>query len=122
MGSSGLCLIALVTKFDILEVENDGQIHQRVVKVDKNDGSRKRYVTKSYLRLSKSIMKSQASTLVVSFNKLKQIYANMQQIIAYVECCEICHQKQGRVMKSIVVKPIVSSKFNSRYQVDCIDM
>ena len=67
-------------------------------------------------------MKSQASTLVVSFNKLKQIYANMQQIIAYIECCEICHKKQGRVMKSIVVKPIVSSKFNSRCQVDCIDM
>ena len=92
------------------------------MKVDKNDGSRKRYVTKSYLRLSKSIMKSQASTLVVSFNKLKQIYANMQQIIAYIECCETCHQKQGRVKKGMVVNLIVSSKFNSRCQVDCIDM
>ena len=36
---------ALVTKFDILEVEKDGQIHQRLVNVDKKDGSRKWYAT-----------------------------------------------------------------------------
>ena len=36
---------ALVTKFDIIEVEKDGQIHQRLVNVDKKDGSRKWYAT-----------------------------------------------------------------------------
>ena len=36
---------ALVTKYDILEVEEDGHIHQRLVKVDQKDGTRKRYVT-----------------------------------------------------------------------------
>ena len=118
---------ALVTKFDILEVEKDGQIHQRLVKVDKKDGSRKRYVT--YEKLFEAIQEYHEESgkhtgRLLTFNKLKQIYANitMQQVIAYIECCETCHQKQGRVKKGIVVKPIVSSKFNSRCQVDCIDM
>jgi hypothetical protein len=110
---------ALVTKFDILEVEKDGQIHQRLVKVGKNDGFRKQYVT--YKKLFEAIQEyyeesGKHTGRLLTFNKLKQIYANitMQQIIAYIECSETCHQKQGRVKKGIVVKPIVSSKFNSR--------
>ena len=46
----------------------------------------------------------------------------MQQVILFIECCETCQQKQGRVKKGVVVKPLVSSRFNSRCQVDCIDM
>ena len=46
----------------------------------------------------------------------------MQQVIAYTDSCEVCSLKQGRIKKGVVVKPIVSSMFNSRCQVDCIDM
>ena len=92
---------ALLTKFDILEVEKDGQIHQRLVKVDKKDGSRKRYVTyeKLFVAIQEYHEESGKHTgRLLTFNKLKQIYANitMQQVIAYIECCETCHQKQGR--------------------------
>ena len=36
---------ALVNKFEVLQVEKDGVLMERLVKVDKKDGSRKRYVT-----------------------------------------------------------------------------
>ena len=118
---------ALVSKYDVLEVEKDGQILQRLVKVDKKDGSRKRYTT--YEQLFDAIKEyheenGKHTGRLLTFKKLKIIFANitMQQVILFIECCETCHQKQGRVKKGIVVKPIVSSKFNSRCQVDCIDM
>ena len=34
---------ALVKKYDVLAVEKDGEIHQRLIKVDVKDGSRRRY-------------------------------------------------------------------------------
>ena len=44
---------ALVTKFNVIGVEKDRQIHQRLVKVDKKVGSRKRYTT--YKKLFEAI-------------------------------------------------------------------
>ena len=118
---------ALVSKYGVLEVEKDGQIIQRLVKVDQKDGSRKRYVT--YEKLFDAIKEyhddnGKHTGRLLTFKKLKIIFVNitMQQVIQFIECCETCQQKQGRIKKGIVVKPIVSSKFNSRCQVDCIDM
>ncbi|KAJ8720835.1 hypothetical protein PYW08_006300 [Mythimna loreyi] len=39
----------------------------------------------------------------------------------YLQLCEPCQQKQRGIKKGIVVKPILSSEFNSRCQVDLID-
>ena len=118
---------ALVNKFEVLQVEKDGVLLERLVKVDKKDGSRKRYVT--YESLFDAIMEYHAEAgkhtgRLLTFKKLQQIYANitMQYVILFIECCETCQQKQGRVKKGVVVKPLVSSRFNSRCQVDCIDM
>ena len=68
---------ALVTKFDILEVEKDGQIHQRLVKVDKKDGSRKRYVT--YEKLFDAIQEYHEES-----GKHTGRLLTMQQVIAYI--------------------------------------
>ena len=43
-------------------------------------------------------------------------------MMSYLQTCEICAKESGRVKKLVVVKPIVSNEFNSRYQVDLIDM
>ena len=91
---------ALVSKYDVLEVEKDGQILQRLVKVDKKDGSRKRYTT--YEQLFDAIKEyheenGKHTGRLLTFKKLKIIFANitMQQVILFIECCETCHQKQG---------------------------
>ncbi|CAK1580028.1 unnamed protein product [Parnassius mnemosyne] len=44
-----------------------------------------------------------------------------KDIETYLELCEPCQQKQNKIKKGIVVKPIISSEFNSRCQVDLID-
>ena len=56
--------------------------------------------------------------------KLQTMYANIsvKQIQAFVDCCEVCQVKKGRMKKGVVVKPIVTSGMNRRCQVDCIDM
>ena len=88
---------ALVNKFEVLQVEKDGVLLERLVKVDKKDGSRKRYVT--YESLFDSIMEYHAEAgkhtgRLLTFKKLQQIeiYANitMQQVILFIECCETC--------------------------------
>ena len=52
------------------------------------------------------------------------MYANItvKQMQAFVDCCEVCQVKKGRMKKGVVVKPIVTSDVNRRAQVDCIDM
>ncbi|CAK1589526.1 unnamed protein product [Parnassius mnemosyne] len=44
-----------------------------------------------------------------------------KDIETYLELCEPCQQKQKNIKKGIVVKPNISSEFNSRCQVDLID-
>ena len=50
--------------------------------------------------------------------KLQTMYANIsvKQIQAFVDCCEVCQVKKGRMKKGVVVKPIVTSGMNRRCQ------
>ncbi|XP_053545703.1 KRAB-A domain-containing protein 2 [Bombina bombina] len=54
--------------------------------------------------------------------QLNTLYKNITQaqIKIFLDLCELCQQKQKSVKKGIVVKPIISSHFNSRCQVDLI--
>ena len=52
-------------------------------------------------------------------NKYKNITRN--DIETFLNFCEPCKQKQKGSKKGVVVKPIISSDFNSRCQVDLID-
>ena len=56
---------------------------------------------------------------------VKKQYHNITQdaVKLYIEFCETCQKNRSRAKsKSVVVKPIRSSHFNSRCQVDLIDM
>uniref|UniRef100_A0A8C4RLZ2 Integrase catalytic domain-containing protein n=1 Tax=Erpetoichthys calabaricus TaxID=27687 RepID=A0A8C4RLZ2_ERPCA len=55
--------------------------------------------------------------------QLNTLYKNITQaqIKMFLDLCEPCQQKQKSAKKVIVVKPIISSHFNSRCQVDLID-
>ena len=57
-------------------------------------------------------------------DKTKKKYANITKELLqlFTVLCEDCQLKKRKVRKSLVVKPIVSSDFNSRCQVDLIDM
>ena len=73
-------------------IPQDYDYAQRLVKVDKKDGSRKRYVT--YEKLFEAIQEFHVESgnhtgRLLTFNKLKQI------IIAYIECCETYHCNAG---------------------------
>nr|XP_022909463.1 SCAN domain-containing protein 3-like [Onthophagus taurus] len=56
-------------------------------------------------------------------NELSTRYKNITRhdVELYLQLCEPCQQKQKGIKKGIVVKPILSSEFNSRCQVDLID-
>lgn len=45
-----------------------------------------------------------------------------QQIVIFVQCCEVCEKKKSGMKKGVVVKPLVFSQFNSRAQLDLIDL
>lgn len=55
--------------------------------------------------------------------ELSSRYKNITRhdVELYLQLCEPCQQKQKGIKKGIVVKPILSSEFNSRCQVDLID-
>lgn len=40
----------------------------------------------------------------------------------YLRLCQHCELKKAKAKKSIVVKPILSSDYNSRCQVDLVDL
>nr|XP_022902149.1 KRAB-A domain-containing protein 2-like [Onthophagus taurus] len=56
-------------------------------------------------------------------NELSIRYKNITRhdVELYLQLCEPCQPKQKGIKKGIVVKPILSSEFNSRCQVDLID-
>ena len=60
----------------------------------------------------------------IMHQKTKAKYANVtkDQLQLFTDLCEDCQLKKKKVRKSLVVKPIVSHDFNSRCQVDLIDM
>lgn len=55
--------------------------------------------------------------------QLNTFYKNIthEQIKLFLDLCESCQLKRKSEKKGIVVKPIISSHFNSRCQVDLID-
>ncbi|CAH2321121.1 KRAB-A domain-containing 2-like [Pelobates cultripes] len=55
--------------------------------------------------------------------QLNTLYTNITQaqIKMFLDLCEPCQQKQKSAKKGIIVKPIISSHFNNRCQVDLID-
>ena len=60
----------------------------------------------------------------IMHKKAKCQYANItkEHINIYRSLCESCQLKKNKVQKSLVVRPILSKAWNSRYQVDLIDM
>ncbi|XP_022914010.2 KRAB-A domain-containing protein 2-like [Onthophagus taurus] len=57
---------------------------------------------------------------------MKEVWSHYKNITrkdieTYIQLCEPCQQKQKGIKKGITVKPIISSEFNSRCQVDLID-
>jgi len=57
-------------------------------------------------------------------HSIKQKYKNITRdiILLYLQLCEICNKKHAHPKKGLVIKPILSKTFNSRAQVDLIDM
>ncbi|XP_022177881.1 KRAB-A domain-containing protein 2-like [Myzus persicae] len=57
-------------------------------------------------------------------HSIKQKYKNITRdiIVLYLQLCEICNKKHAHPKKGLVIKPILSKTFNSRAQVDLIDM
>lgn len=45
-----------------------------------------------------------------------------EMIALFIQCCQSCELKKNKVKKGIVTKPIISSNFNSRCQMDLIDL
>lgn len=56
--------------------------------------------------------------------EISKQYSNItQEIISiYLSLCEVCHLKRSKTRKGLTVKPIVHKEFNSRAQIDLIDM
>ena len=104
-------------------MEKDGAIIERLVKPN----TRLRFMT--YEGLFDAIKEVHEDRMKhgcrdILNKKLQKMYANItvKQMQAYVDCCEVCQVKKGRMKKGVVVKPIVTSDVNRRAQVDCIDM
>ena len=113
----------LLKRFEIIQVEKNGEIFERLVKPN----TRLRFMT--YDGLFDAIKEVHEEGLKhgcrdLLNKKLQQMYANItvKQMQAFVECCEVCQVKKGRMKKGVVVKPIVTSDVNRRCQIDCIDM
>ena len=114
---------SLLKRFEILKVEKEGEIIERLVKPN----TRLRYMTFEGLfdaikEVHEDGMKHGCRDILNK--KLQKMYANItvKQMQAFVDCCEVCQVKKGRMKKGVVVKPIVTSDVNRRAQVDCIDM
>lgn len=60
----------------------------------------------------------------VTTKLLNEKYANISQEIVtlFIEGCENCQLKRNKIKKGLVVKPIISNHFNSRCQIDLIDL
>ena len=60
----------------------------------------------------------------ILYKEVSTEYANItvKQVKYFIESCSTCYLKKSKLKKGIVVKPIVTKDFNSRCQVDLIDM
>jgi len=89
----------LMRRFEVLRVERDGQILERLVKVDKNDEPKKMFVTYELLFdaiLEFHVKAGKHTGRDITFKRLQEIYANItvQQVVTFIECCETCQQKK----------------------------
>ena len=113
----------LIKRFEVMQVEKDGKLIEKLVK----PGTSLRYATfKTRFDIIKDVHEEGAKhgCRDILSKKLQTMCANIsvKQIPAFVDCCEVCQVKKGRMKKGVVVKPIVTSEMNRRCQVDCIDM
>ena len=60
----------------------------------------------------------------VTLKELNEKFANISQEIVslFIEGCDSCQMKRNKTRKGLVVRPITSHTFNSRCQVDLIDL
>ena len=60
----------------------------------------------------------------ITHHKTHEFYASVTKevIQMYINLCEPGNLKTSKVCRSLVVKPIISTDINSRYQVDLIDL
>ena len=111
----------LLKTHEILIVENDGVIHERLVKPV--DGKKLRYVTLENIFdiLLDHHQKSGHGKRDIMYAEIKDLYANLTQkhCQTLVECCEQCQKNKLRPKKGIVVKP---EDMNKRCQIDIIDL
>ena len=113
----------LVKRFEVMQVEKNGELVEKLVK----PGTNLRFATfEKLFDIIKDVHEegSKHGCRDILNKKLQKLYANIsvKQIQAFVDCCEVCQIKKGRLKKGVVVKPIVTSDMNKRCQVDCIDM
>jgi hypothetical protein len=57
-------------------------------------------------------------------SELKSKYCNImdETIMAYLNLCTHCQKKSSNSKNGLILKPILHSTFNSRAQIDLIDM
>ena len=113
----------LIKRFEVMQVEKEGKLIEKLVK----PGTSLRYATfENLFDIIKDVHEEGAKhgCRDILSKKLQTMYANIsvKQIQAFVDCCEVCQVKKGRMKKGVVVKPIVTSEMNRRCQIDCIDM
>ena len=113
----------LMKRFEVMEVEKDGNLHQRLVK----PGTRLRYTTIEGIFDAIHEVHAEGQKHAgrdILNKKLQTRYANVtvKQIQAFIDPCELCQTKKTKQKKGVTVKPLVTSDANRRCQVDCIDM
>ena len=113
----------LMKRFEVMQVEKNGTLIEKLVK----PGTTLRYATfESLYDIIKEVHEEglKHGCRDILNKKLQTMYANIsvKQIQAFVDCCEVCQVKKGRMKKGVVVKPIVTSGMNRRCQVYFIDM
>ena len=60
----------------------------------------------------------------VTGKEIKKVYHNIgyHEVLLFIDCCKQCQLKSAKERKGIVVRPILESAFNTRAQLDLIDM
>ncbi|XP_022175233.1 KRAB-A domain-containing protein 2-like [Myzus persicae] len=111
----------MVRKYDILTINNKERLIKPV-----NDDTILYYVTIDELF---NILHSTHSTIghggrCRMDSELKSKYCNItnETIMAYLNLCTHCQKKSSNPKRGLVSKPILHSTFNSRAQIDLIDM
>ena len=114
---------ALCRNYHIMNIINkDNLVVKTLVKVDPKTNRKKRYVTVEDLfdtihEYHTKKIKHTGRLLTHKDLCLNFCNITMEQVIAYIDLCEVCAMKQGKAKKGVVVKPIISSTMGSRAQV-----